>query len=134
NNTTKTLRFAGTLDYSCGGKDPPSPPFTAPNFTSPGCNFVYCGDGVCALNASGTGHICQCHERAANLFNDPQNLCIQQCYLDGDCGHLKLLPPPPPSKAAPGAGKSFTCCGLLAHSCLVRWYHNEIQNREYDSK
>ncbi|PWA46670.1 hypothetical protein CTI12_AA504440 [Artemisia annua] len=96
------------LDFSCGGKNPPTPPFTAPNFTSPGCNFVWCGDGDCALNATGTGHICQCHERAANLFDNPENICIQQCYLDGDCGHLGLLPPPPPppSSATPGGGKN----------------------------
>ncbi|KAI3684266.1 hypothetical protein L6452_33487 [Arctium lappa] len=95
-----------TVDFSCGGKYSPAPPFPpAINFTSP-CNLVWCGDGDCVVN--GTEHYCQCHDRAANLFNNPEFVCMQQCYLDGDCNHLGLGPPAPPpsSVAAPGGGKN----------------------------
>lgn len=95
-----------TVDFSCGGKYPPTPPPPSPiNFTSP-CNLVWCGDGDCVVNK--TDHYCQCHERAANLFHNPKFVCMQQCYLDGDCAHLGLNPPPPPpsSAASPGGGKS----------------------------
>ncbi|KAL8252401.1 hypothetical protein R6Q59_036094 [Mikania micrantha] len=95
-----------TIDFSCGGKYPPTPPLPPINFTSP-CNLVWCGDGDCVVN--GTDHYCQCHERAANLFHNPKFICMQQCYLDGDCDHLRLFPsspPPPSSVASPGGGKN----------------------------
>ncbi|CAH1442543.1 unnamed protein product [Lactuca virosa] len=95
-----------TLDFSCGGTQPPTPPFPPPiNFTSP-CNLVWCGDGDCVVNSTGTGHYCQCHDRAANLFNNPEFVCMKQCYLDGDCNRLGLGPPPSPpsSVASPGPG------------------------------
>ncbi|KAI3512630.1 hypothetical protein L1887_19948 [Cichorium endivia] len=93
-----------TMDFSCGGTEPPTPPLPPINFTSP-CNLVWCGDGDCMVDATGTGHYCQCHERAANLFSNPEFICIQQCYLGGDCNSLGLgPPPPPPSGASPGPG------------------------------
>ncbi|KAI3773379.1 hypothetical protein L1987_47906 [Smallanthus sonchifolius] len=96
-----------TVDFSCGGKYPPTPPFPPINFTSP-CNLVWCGDGDCAVN--GTDHYCQCHERAANVLHNPKFICMQQCYLDGDCAHLDLFPPSPPpppsSVASPSGGKN----------------------------
>ncbi|MFS7950545.1 hypothetical protein Hanom_Chr07g00584491 [Helianthus anomalus] len=66
------------------------------------CNLVWCGDGDCVV--SGNDHYCQCHDRAANLLHNPKFICMQQCYLDGDCNHLGLFPPPPPpsSVASPG--------------------------------
>ncbi|KAL4559963.1 hypothetical protein LXL04_032109 [Taraxacum kok-saghyz] len=94
-----------TVDFSCGGTEPPTPPFPPINFTSPACNLVWCGDGDCVVNGT-TGHYCRCHERAANLFKNPELICMQQCYLGGDCNRLGLgpPPPPPPSSASPGAG------------------------------
>ncbi|XP_076933029.1 uncharacterized protein LOC143598776 [Bidens hawaiensis] len=94
-----------TIDFSCGGKYLPTPPVFPPvNLTSPNCNFVWCGDGYCV--ADGDDHYCQCRDRAANLLHNPKFICMQQCYLDGDCNHLSLFSssPPPSSVASPGGG------------------------------
>ncbi|KAK9069763.1 hypothetical protein SSX86_010159 [Deinandra increscens subsp. villosa] len=92
-----------TVDFSCGGKYPPTPPLPPLNLTISPCSLVWCGDGDCVVN--GTDHYCQCHDRAANLLHDPKLICMQQCYLEGDCAHLDLFPQPPPSSmAAPGGG------------------------------
>ena len=41
------------------------------------CNLVWCGDGTCVAN--GTGHICQCTEDSANLFNMTGFACFKKC-------------------------------------------------------
>ncbi|KAJ6932684.1 hypothetical protein NC651_008195 [Populus alba x Populus x berolinensis] len=70
-----------TVDFGCGNRAPPPPP-PPPSQPPPfdllnPCNLVWCGDGTCVAN--GTGHICQCTEDSANLFNMTGFACFKKC-------------------------------------------------------
>ncbi|KDP37170.1 hypothetical protein JCGZ_06226 [Jatropha curcas] len=102
-----------TVDVQCGNGSPPPPPPSAPvpprplNLTNP-CNLIWCGDGTCMPN--GTGHTCQCSEGSANLANNKELPCFQECYFGADCHGLGLgMPistPPPPSSNSGSKGSS----------------------------
>ncbi|KAG6780497.1 hypothetical protein POTOM_013359 [Populus tomentosa] len=93
---------------------------------SPSCNLVWCGDGTCVAN--GTGHICQCTEDSANLFNMTGFACFKECknfpptvkpagYLGADCTDLVLgKSPPSPPPPAPTSSATSILNGLLEAS------------------
>ncbi|XP_043818114.1 uncharacterized protein LOC110626840 isoform X2 [Manihot esculenta] len=72
-----------TVDLQCGNGSPPPPPPPSlplfphlPNLTDP-CFLIWCADGSCL--SSGTGHTCQCNEGSANLLNNSELPCFQEC-------------------------------------------------------
>ncbi|KAL3598458.1 hypothetical protein D5086_006376 [Populus alba] len=103
-----------TVDFGCGNGAPPPPPPPPFDLLNP-CNLVWCGDGTCVAN--GTGHICQCTEDSANLFNMTGFACLKKCYLGADCTDLVLgKSPPSPPPPAPTSSATSILNGLLEAS------------------
>lgn len=91
-----------TVDYSCEKAQTPSPQIKDPPKNTSffdACNWAFCGKGTCA-KSNKTGHVCQCEEGAANLFNMTSFPCFGECSLGMDCANLgitmsnKSSPPP----------------------------------------
>ncbi|KAJ9179106.1 hypothetical protein P3X46_010929 [Hevea brasiliensis] len=111
-----------TIDLQCGNGSPPPPP-SAPlplpplNLTDP-CQLIWCADGSCLPN--GTGHICQCNEGSANLLNNTELPCFQECYYGADCNGLGLGPPvPPPPSGSSEVLNSWMSLGVLTMILLA---------------
>ncbi|KAJ6942536.1 hypothetical protein NC652_008375 [Populus alba x Populus x berolinensis] len=111
---------ASVLGFDCecysGWKKIQIGPLTFPSCIVPNsCNLVWCGDGTCVAN--GTGHICQCTEDSANLFNMTGFACFKKCYLGADCTDLVLgKSPPSPPPPAPTSSVTSILNGLLEAS------------------
>lgn len=93
-----------TVDYSCEKAQTPSPQIKDPPKNTSffdACNWAFCGKGTCA-KSNKTGHVCQCEEGAANLFNMTSFPCFGECSMGMDCASLGISLPnksSPPTSA-----------------------------------